>query len=78
MKVYFVCSPFLASLLQFFPQLEDMDVSWNELIGGSLTTLTSHLQHVGGIRTLKLCSCRLDTDDVAALGETSAESRAIQ
>lgn len=59
----------LASLLQFFPQLEDVDVSWNELIGGSLTTLTSHLRHVGAIRTLKLCSCRLDADDVAALGE---------
>ncbi|XP_008395122.1 leucine-rich repeat-containing protein 31 [Poecilia reticulata] len=59
----------LASLLQFLPQLEEMDVSWNELIGGGLTTLTSHLQHVGGIRTLKLCSCRLDADDVAALGE---------
>ncbi|KAK5619137.1 hypothetical protein CRENBAI_025798 [Crenichthys baileyi] len=59
----------LASLLQFLPQLEEMDVSWNELIGGSLTTLTSHLQHVSGIRTLKLCSCRLNADDVAALGE---------
>ncbi|XP_015225557.1 PREDICTED: leucine-rich repeat-containing protein 31 isoform X1 [Cyprinodon variegatus] len=59
----------LASLLQFLPQLEEMDVSWNELIGGSLTTLTSHLQHVSRIRTLKLCSCRLNADDVAALGE---------
>ncbi|MED6287351.1 hypothetical protein CHARACLAT_015469 [Characodon lateralis] len=59
----------LASLVQFLPQLEEMDVSWNELIGGSLTTLTSHLQHVSGIRTLKLCSCRLNADDVAALGK---------
>ncbi|XP_017294480.1 leucine-rich repeat-containing protein 31 [Kryptolebias marmoratus] len=59
----------LASLLQFLPQLEEMDVSWNELIGGSLPALTSHLQHVGGIRTLRLCSCRLSAEDVAALGE---------
>ncbi|KAM4544105.1 leucine-rich repeat-containing protein 31 [Fundulus diaphanus] len=59
----------LGSLLRFLPQLEEMDVSWNELIGGSLMTLTSHLQHVSGIRTLKLCSCRLNADDVAALAE---------
>ncbi|KAK5898008.1 hypothetical protein CgunFtcFv8_015464 [Champsocephalus gunnari] len=38
----------LATLLQFLPQLEEMDVSWNGLIGGSLKALTSHLQHAGG------------------------------
>ncbi|XP_078136952.1 leucine-rich repeat-containing protein 31 isoform X2 [Sander vitreus] len=59
----------LATLLQFLPQLEEVDISWNDLIGGCLKALTSHLQHVGGIRKLRLCSCRLDTDDVAALGE---------
>ncbi|XP_068565641.1 leucine-rich repeat-containing protein 31 [Cebidichthys violaceus] len=59
----------LATLLQFLPQLEEVDVSWNELIGGCLTALTSHLQHVGGIRALRLCSCRLNADDVAALGD---------
>ncbi|TKS87360.1 Leucine-rich repeat-containing protein 31 [Collichthys lucidus] len=58
----------LATLLQFLPQLEEVDVSWNELIGGSLTALTSHLQHVAGIRALRLCSCRLSADDIAALG----------
>lgn len=57
-----------ATLLQFLPQLEELDVSWNELIGGCLTALTSHLQHVGGIRALRLCSCRLSADDIAALG----------
>lgn len=57
-------------MLQFLPQLEEMDVSWNELIGGSLVALTSHLQHVGGVRTLRLCSCRLNSEDVSALGET--------
>ncbi|XP_074478237.1 leucine-rich repeat-containing protein 31 isoform X1 [Sebastes fasciatus] len=59
----------LATLLQFLPHLEEVDVSWNELIGGCLTALTSHLQQVGGIRTLLLCSCRLNADDVIALGE---------
>uniref|UniRef100_A0A8D0AZR2 Leucine rich repeat containing 31 n=1 Tax=Sander lucioperca TaxID=283035 RepID=A0A8D0AZR2_SANLU len=57
------------TLLQFLPQLEEVDISWNDLIGGCLKALTSHLHHVGGIRKLRLCSCRLDTDDVAALGE---------
>uniref|UniRef100_A0A668A1T7 Leucine rich repeat containing 31 n=2 Tax=Myripristis murdjan TaxID=586833 RepID=A0A668A1T7_9TELE len=46
-----------------------MDFSWNDLIGGSLRALTSHLQHVGGVRTLRLCSCRLNADDITALGE---------
>ncbi|XP_072234505.1 leucine-rich repeat-containing protein 31 isoform X2 [Leuresthes tenuis] len=59
----------LATLLHLLPQLEELDVSWNELLGGSLTVLTTHLQHVGGIRTLRLCSCRLNTDDITALGE---------
>ncbi|XP_035538212.1 leucine-rich repeat-containing protein 31 [Morone saxatilis] len=59
----------LATLLQFLPQLEELDVSWNELIGGCLKALTSHLQHVGGTRALRLCSCRLNADDVTALGE---------
>uniref|UniRef100_A0A665WCE5 Leucine rich repeat containing 31 n=1 Tax=Echeneis naucrates TaxID=173247 RepID=A0A665WCE5_ECHNA len=59
----------LATLLQFLPQLEDIDVSWNELIGGSLKALTSHLHQVGGVRTLRLCSCRLIADDITALGD---------
>lgn len=58
-----------ATLLEFLPLLEEVDLSWNELIGGCLAALTSHLQRVGGIRALRLCSCRLNADDVAALGE---------
>ncbi|XP_077952377.1 leucine-rich repeat-containing protein 31 isoform X2 [Gasterosteus aculeatus] len=59
----------LATLLRLLPRLEELDVSWNELIGGCLAALTSHLQQVGGIRALRLCSCRLTAADVAALGE---------
>uniref|UniRef100_A0A3Q0RVQ1 Leucine rich repeat containing 31 n=1 Tax=Amphilophus citrinellus TaxID=61819 RepID=A0A3Q0RVQ1_AMPCI len=55
------------TLLQFLPQVEEMDVSWNELIGGCLAALTTHLRHVAGVRTLRLCSCRLNADDIAAL-----------
>ncbi|RVE59152.1 hypothetical protein OJAV_G00201160 [Oryzias javanicus] len=59
----------LASLLQSLPQLEEVDVSWNDLIGGGLMAITSHFQLVGGVRTLRLCGCRLDGEDVAALAE---------
>ncbi|XP_029979266.1 leucine-rich repeat-containing protein 31 [Sphaeramia orbicularis] len=59
----------LASLLQFLPHLEEVDLSWNELIGGSLRVLTSHLNLVGGIRSLALSGCRLSSEDVMALGE---------
>ncbi|XP_056440328.1 leucine-rich repeat-containing protein 31 isoform X3 [Gadus chalcogrammus] len=58
----------LATLLHCLPQLEEIDLSWNNLIGGSLSSLTSHLQQVARVRTLRLCSCRLNADDIASLG----------
>lgn len=61
------CCP-TATLLEFLPQLEELDVSWNELIGGCLKALTSHLHHVVGLRALRLCGCRLSADDITALG----------
>uniref|UniRef100_A0A3P8PXQ6 Leucine rich repeat containing 31 n=1 Tax=Astatotilapia calliptera TaxID=8154 RepID=A0A3P8PXQ6_ASTCA len=74
----FSCRFFSATLLQFLPQVEEMDISWNELIGGSLTALTSHLQHVGEVRTLRLCSCRLNGEDVVALGEALSYIPALE
>ncbi|CAL8294911.1 unnamed protein product [Lota lota] len=59
----------LATLLHCLPQLEEVDLSWNSLIGCSLSSLTSHLQQVGRIRTLRLCSCRLNADDITSLGD---------
>ncbi|KAL1006544.1 hypothetical protein UPYG_G00073650 [Umbra pygmaea] len=59
----------LATLLPFLSLLEEMDLSWNELIGGCLRSLTSHLQSVGGLRTIRLSSCRLTADDISALGD---------
>ncbi|KAM8880950.1 leucine-rich repeat-containing protein 31 [Synchiropus picturatus] len=59
----------LGALLQLLPLLEELDLSWNPLVGGGLAALTSHLHHVGRLKTLRLCSCRLDADDVGALGE---------
>ncbi|XP_010888365.2 leucine-rich repeat-containing protein 31 [Esox lucius] len=59
----------LATLLPCLSLLEELDLSWNELIGGSLRLLTSHLQNVGRLRILRLSSCRLAADDIMALGE---------
>uniref|UniRef100_A0A4W5JUF0 Leucine rich repeat containing 31 n=1 Tax=Hucho hucho TaxID=62062 RepID=A0A4W5JUF0_9TELE len=59
----------LATLLPSLSLLEEMDLSWNELIGGCLRSLTSHFQNVGGLRTLRLSCCRLTADDITALGE---------
>ncbi|XP_067850916.1 leucine-rich repeat-containing protein 31-like [Heptranchias perlo] len=58
----------LAALLPYLPTLEELDLSWNELIGGTLKLLTNHLQHVPKLRVLKLDSCRLSEHDISALG----------
>lgn len=60
----------LATLLPFLPQLDVMDLSWNDLVGGSLKALTAHLQHLERLRVIKLCSCRLTAQDLTALGES--------
>ncbi|KAJ8397587.1 hypothetical protein AAFF_G00438630 [Aldrovandia affinis] len=59
----------LATLLPFLSLLEEMDLSWNDLIGGSLKALTFHLQHVSRLRILRLSGCRLTADDLTALGQ---------
>lgn len=58
----------LGTLLAYVPQLEQLDLSWNDLIGGSLRALTSHLNHMNWISALKLSGCRLDHQDITALG----------
>lgn len=59
----------LGSLLAYVPHLEQLDLSWNDLIGGSLRALTSHLNHMNWTTVLKLSGCRLEHQDVAALGD---------
>ncbi|XP_041126986.1 leucine-rich repeat-containing protein 31 isoform X2 [Polyodon spathula] len=59
----------LATMLPFLTQLEDLDLSWNDLIGGALKALTFHLQHVNRLKTLKLSNCRLTAEDITALGQ---------
>uniref|UniRef100_A0AAV2LAI9 Leucine rich repeat containing 31 n=1 Tax=Knipowitschia caucasica TaxID=637954 RepID=A0AAV2LAI9_KNICA len=59
----------LGTLLHYAPQLEDLDLSWNHLIGGSLRALTSHFSPMTGVFALKLHGCKLDQQDMNALGD---------
>ncbi|XP_059847176.1 leucine-rich repeat-containing protein 31 isoform X4 [Hypanus sabinus] len=60
----------LAAVLPNFPSLEELDLSWNESIGGALNLLNSHLQHTPKLRVLELSSCALSALDVSSLGES--------
>ncbi|XP_051874431.1 leucine-rich repeat-containing protein 31 [Pristis pectinata] len=60
----------LAALLPNLPTLEELDLSWNELIGGALKLLTSHLQHTPQLRVLELASCGLSGLDISSLGDS--------
>ncbi|XP_072110559.1 leucine-rich repeat-containing protein 31 isoform X3 [Mobula birostris] len=65
------CFPFIpAAVLPNFPSLEELDLSWNESIGGALTVLTSHFQHTPQLRVLELSSCALSALDISSLGES--------
>ncbi|NXT77676.1 LRC31 protein, partial [Zapornia atra] len=59
----------LASLLQFLPELEEISLSWNGCVGGTLKALTVHLHHVNLLKVLRLNNCRLTAEDVTSLGE---------
>ncbi|KAL2085267.1 hypothetical protein ACEWY4_018587 [Coilia grayii] len=60
----------LATLLPFLTQLEVVDLSWNDLVGGSFKALTFHLQHIPKLRVLRLCGCRVTAQDLEALGDS--------
>ncbi|NXH18191.1 LRC31 protein, partial [Bucco capensis] len=59
----------LASLLLFLPELEEISLSWNGCVGGTLKVLTAHLHHVNLLKVLRLNNCRLTAEDVISLGE---------
>lgn len=59
----------VAALLPFLPNLEQLDISWNDFIGGSLHSITQQLTLVSKLKILRLGNCRLTTDDLQALGE---------
>ncbi|XP_064929594.1 leucine-rich repeat-containing protein 31 isoform X6 [Columba livia] len=59
----------LASLLPFLPELEEISLSWNGCVGGTLKSLTVQLHHVNLLKVLRLNNCRLTAEDVTSLGE---------
>ncbi|XP_004675443.1 PREDICTED: leucine-rich repeat-containing protein 31 [Condylura cristata] len=59
----------LAALLPFLPDLEKLDISWNEFIGGTLHLITQQMHLVSKLKILRLGGCRLTIDDAQALGE---------
>ncbi|NWI69665.1 LRC31 protein, partial [Todus mexicanus] len=61
----------LASLLPFLPELEEISLSWNGCVGGTLKALTVHFHHVNLLKVLRLNNCRLTAEDVISLGEAS-------
>ncbi|XP_023069292.2 leucine-rich repeat-containing protein 31 isoform X1 [Piliocolobus tephrosceles] len=59
----------MVALLPFLPDLEELDISWNDSVGGTLHSITQQMHLVSKLKILRLGSCRLTTDDVQALGE---------
>uniref|UniRef100_A0A8C9APM3 Leucine rich repeat containing 31 n=1 Tax=Prolemur simus TaxID=1328070 RepID=A0A8C9APM3_PROSS len=57
------------ALLPILPDLEELDISWNDFVGGNLHSITQQMHLVSKLKILRLGSCRLTTEDVRALGE---------
>lgn len=55
--------------MPFLLDVEEIDLSWNDLIGGSLKLVTPHFNHVSRLRILNLSNCGLTSDDTAVLGK---------
>lgn len=67
----FFCSC-LVALLPSLPDLEKLDISWNDFVGGTLQSITEQIHLVCKLKSLRLGSCRLTMDDVRALGMMNA------
>ncbi|KAG8511490.1 Leucine-rich repeat-containing protein 31 [Galemys pyrenaicus] len=61
------CRLIMAHVLEM--ELEKLDISWNESIGGTLHLITQQMHFVSKLKILRLGGCGLTTDDVRALGE---------
>lgn len=72
----FFCSR-LVALLPFLPDLETLDISWNDFVGGTLHSITEQMHLVSKLKSLRLGSCRLTTDDVRALGMMNASRKRL-
>ncbi|XP_074860643.1 leucine-rich repeat-containing protein 31 [Carettochelys insculpta] len=59
----------LVAVLPFVPELEELNLSWNDSIGGALKPLALRLHHVSKLKTLQLNNCGLTDEDIPSLGE---------
>ncbi|XP_044523664.1 leucine-rich repeat-containing protein 31, partial [Gracilinanus agilis] len=59
----------LVAFLPLLPDLEELDVSWNNFIGGALKPIMLQLHHASKLKIVRLNNCRLTVNDVLALGE---------
>ncbi|KAB0405850.1 hypothetical protein E2I00_004327 [Balaenoptera physalus] len=57
------------ALLPSLPDLEKLDISWNDFVGRTLHLLMQQTHLVSKLKILRLGSCRLTADDIRALGE---------
>ena len=67
----------VVALLPFLQDLEKLGISWNYFIGGALPLITEQMHLDNKLKSLRLCSCRLATDDVRALGMMSASCKGL-
>lgn len=72
MKIYIFFCSCLVALLPSLPDLEKLDISWNDFVGGTLHSITEQMHVVSKLKSLRLGSCKLTTDDVRALGMMNA------
>ncbi|XP_065267340.1 leucine-rich repeat-containing protein 31 isoform X1 [Emys orbicularis] len=59
----------LVAVLPFLPELEELNLSWNDFVGGALKSLALRLHHVSKLKILQLNNCKLTAEDVTSLGE---------
>ncbi|XP_060098484.1 leucine-rich repeat-containing protein 31 isoform X2 [Heteronotia binoei] len=58
----------LIAILPLLPDLEEIDLSWNDLIRGALQPLTLQFSHTQKLTVLRLNNCRLTAKDITSLG----------
>lgn len=57
-------------MIPLLPDLEEINLSWNDFIGGALKTVTPQFKHIQKLKVLHLGNCRLAAQDIAFLGNS--------
>ncbi|XP_066477647.1 leucine-rich repeat-containing protein 31 [Tiliqua scincoides] len=59
----------LIAMIPLLPHLEEINLAWNDFIGGALEPLALQFKHMQELKVLRLNNCRLSAKDVPFLGE---------